>query len=146
MPPSGSISRTPTSRARDTWATCSSSYQRRIRFTGSTIIWAISAPVVSWPMPIQHRLVGANPAASQLSISLSSSANYIGVSLAPVVGGFLLDDVVSLNHLGFPAAGIIVLGLVIGELSHLLIRRSQAEPADGKEGASASTPSLAERR
>ncbi|MGX6739776.1 MFS transporter [Streptomyces xantholiticus] len=110
----------------------------------AVMIWG----ACGWAMlvPIQHRLVGANPAASQLSISLSSSANYIGVSLAPVVGGFLLDDVVSLNHLGFPAAGIIVLGLLIGELSHLLIRRSQAEPADGKEGASASTPSLAERR
>ena len=47
------MSRTPTSRASDTWATCSSSYQRRISPTGSTSICAISAPVVSWPTPIQ---------------------------------------------------------------------------------------------
>ncbi|WP_329402889.1 hypothetical protein [Streptomyces melanogenes] len=74
-------------------------------------------------VPIQHRLVGVNPVASQLSISLSSSANYIGVSLAPIVGGFLLNDVVSVNHLGLPAAAIIATGLLIGELSHRLIRR-----------------------
>lgn len=87
----------------------------------AVVIWG----ACGWAMlvPIQHRLVGVNPAASQLSISLSSSANYIGVSLAPIVGGFLLDDVVSVNHLGLPAAAIIATGLLIGELSHRLIQR-----------------------
>lgn len=47
------MSRTPTSRASDTWATWSSSYQRRMIPTGSTSIWASSALVVSWPTSIQ---------------------------------------------------------------------------------------------
>ncbi|MFG2146869.1 hypothetical protein ACGFRG_22100 [Streptomyces sp. NPDC048696] len=40
-----------------------------------------------------------------------------------LVGGFLLDDVVSVNHLGLPAAAITATGLLIGELDHRLIRR-----------------------
>ncbi|MEU9103888.1 MFS transporter [Streptomyces xanthophaeus] len=117
----------------------------------AVMIWG----ACGWAMlvPIQHRLVGVNPAAAQLSISLSSSANYIGVSLAPVVGGFLLDHVVSAKHLGYPAAAIIAAGLLIGELSHLLIRRRAragaaepaAEPAPGSTPAAAAGP-VAERR
>ncbi|QXJ23385.1 MFS transporter [Actinomadura graeca] len=86
--------------------------------------------VCGWAMlvPIQDRLVGARPAAAQLSISLVSSANYIGVSLAPVVGGFLLDHGVSAGRLGLPAAGIVAVGLVIGEIGYVLIRRDQARP------------------
>ncbi|MGW6861539.1 MFS transporter [Streptomyces xanthophaeus] len=112
----------------------------------AVMIWG----ACGWAMlvPIQHRLVGVNPAAAQLSISLSSSANYIGVSLAPVVGGFLLDHVVSAKHLGYPAAAIIAAGLLIGELSHLLIRRRAR--AEGSAPAPGSSPTaavpLAERR
>ncbi|GAA0598171.1 MFS transporter [Streptomyces crystallinus] len=87
----------------------------------AVVLWG----ACGWAMlvPIQHRLVGVNPAASQLSVSLSSSANYIGVSLAPVIGGFLLDHVVSANHLGLPAAAVVATGLLIGELSHRVIVR-----------------------
>ncbi|MFE2849533.1 MFS transporter, partial [Streptomyces lavendulae] len=108
----------------------------------AVMIWG----ACGWAMlvPIQHRLVGANPAASQLSISLSSSANYIGVSLAPVIGAFLLDHVVGADHLGYPAAGIIVAGLLIGELSHLLIRRRARSGADDAPGGTpAPSPTLA---
>ncbi|WP_369374367.1 MFS transporter [Streptomyces sp. cg36] len=120
-------------------------------WTSRHLVTAFVAVVVwgacGWAMlvPIQHRLVGVNPAASQLSISLSSSANYIGVSLAPIIGGFLLDDVVSVNRLGLPAAAVIATGLLVGELGHRLIRRgtgtttarttSDPRPADAPSSA-----------
>ncbi|RLU85047.1 MFS transporter [Streptomyces griseocarneus] len=96
-----------------------------------------------WAMlvPIQHRLVGINPSAAPLAISLSSSANYIGVSLAPIVGGFIVHHGVGMKHLGIPAAGIVVVGLLAGEWGQALIRRGQkaAEAA----GAPAAQPASA---
>ncbi|MFD5538606.1 MFS transporter, partial [Streptomyces sp. NPDC127079] len=85
-----------------------------------------------WAMlvPIQHRLAGVNAAVAQMSISLSSSANYIGVSLAPVIGAFLLDHVVDMRYLGVPSAAIVVAGLLIGEAGHLLIRRGLRRSQD----------------
>ncbi|UXY30470.1 MFS transporter [Streptomyces sp. HUAS TT20] len=89
-----------------------------------------------WAMlvPIQHRLAGVNPAVAQMSISLSSSANYVGVSLAPVVGRFLLDHDVDMRYLGVPSAAIVVVGLLIGETGYLLIRR-QLRQAEADSGA-----------
>ncbi|GGQ80697.1 MFS transporter [Streptomyces flaveolus] len=89
-----------------------------------------------WAMlvPIQHRLAGVNPAVAQMSISLSSSANYAGVSLAPVIGHFFLDRGVDMRYLGVPSAAIVVAGLLIGEAGYLLIRRGQRQAeADGGE-------------
>jgi hypothetical protein len=82
-----------------------------------------------WAMlvPIQHRLAGVNPAVAQMSISLSSSANYAGVSLAPVIGHFFLDRGVDMRYLGVPSAAIVVAGLLIGEAGYLLIRRGQRQ-------------------
>jgi predicted MFS family arabinose efflux permease len=82
-----------------------------------------------WAMlvPIQHRLAGVNPAVAQMSISLSSSANYAGVSLAPVIGHFFLDRDVDMRYLGVPSAAIVVAGLLIGEAGYLLIRRGRRQ-------------------
>ncbi|MEV7416146.1 MFS transporter [Streptomyces sp. NPDC089919] len=123
------------------FATTPWSSQHTVSAFVAVMIWG----ACGWAMlvPIQHRLVGANPAASQLSISLSSSANYIGVSLAPVIGGFLLDHVVEVDHLGYPAAGIVLAGLLIGELSHLAIRRARRAEAAAEAGSTADAPSLA---
>ncbi len=106
------------------------------RHLATAFVAAMLWGACGWAMlvPIQHRLAGVNPAVAQMSISLSSSANYVGVSLAPVVGGFLLDHDVEMRYLGVPSAAIVVAGLLIGEAGHLLIRRKQRQveaEADG---------------
>ncbi|GAA1430945.1 MFS transporter [Streptomyces thermospinosisporus] len=91
-----------------------------------------------WAMlvPIQHRLAGVDPANAQMSISLSSSANYVGVSLAPVAGRFFLEHDVEMRYLGVPSAVMVVAGLLIGEAGYLLIRRKQRQvEADGGDPA-----------
>jgi predicted MFS family arabinose efflux permease len=86
-----------------------------------------------WAMlvPIQHRLAGVNPAVAQMSISLSSSANYVGVSLAPVIGHFFLDHGVDMRYLGMPSAAIVVAGLLIGEAGYLLVKRGMRQAQAG---------------
>ncbi len=79
-PASGSMSRTPTSRASETWAIWSSSYQRRIRFTGSTSICAIRAPVVSSPTPIQPFRTNTPPSISTEQSTVTCVALMTGKS------------------------------------------------------------------
>ncbi|MEU3659989.1 MFS transporter [Streptomyces sp. NPDC032940] len=101
----------------------------------AVVLWG----ACGWAMlvPIQHRLAGVNPAVAQMSISLSSSANYAGVSLAPVIGHFFLDQGVDMRYLGVPSAAIVVAGLLIGEAGHLLIRRAQRQAEADSGGAPA---------
>ncbi|AEW98434.1 MFS transporter [Streptantibioticus cattleyicolor] len=86
----------------------------------AVIVWGLSG--FSLIVPLQHRLITISPADAQLSISLNSSVIFVGASLAGVVGAAGLD-LVGGENLGFIGAAFFVAGLIVAELTHVLIRR-----------------------
>ncbi|HXM54817.1 MAG TPA: MFS transporter [Candidatus Dormibacteraeota bacterium] len=93
------------------------------------VLFALTTTVVY--VPVQHRLTGLAPTAATEVLALNSSALYIGISLAGVVGGALLASV---GATAIPlACGVFaVLGLLLYASSH--VRERQAAEAAAKGG------------
>jgi len=87
-------------------------------------LWGIAAFAVV--VPVQHRLVGLDPAAAGIVLSWYSTAMYVGIGIAPVLGGVALG----LGASAVPLAGAAtaLLALVV-YLTGLHVRRAAATPA-----------------
>ena len=72
-------------------------------------LWGIAAFAVS--VPVQHRLVGLDPAAAGIVLSWYSTAMYIGIGIAPVLGGAVLGAGAAAVPLA--GAGCALLALVV---------------------------------
>jgi predicted MFS family arabinose efflux permease len=53
------------------------------------VVWGLTA--FAGAIPIQHRLVAADPAVASVAISWYSTAMYVGVAFAPLLGGVLIS-------------------------------------------------------
>jgi predicted MFS family arabinose efflux permease len=87
-------------------------------------LWGIAAFAVV--VPVQHRLVGIDPAVAGIVLSWYSTAMYVGIGIAPVVGGAALG----LGASAVPLAGatIALVGLVV-YLIGLRVRAAAPLPA-----------------
>ncbi|WP_441245309.1 MFS transporter [Kitasatospora sp. McL0602] len=79
----------------------------------AAVVWGYCGWVLI--VPIQHRLIGFNPAAAPFSILLTSTACYTGLALSGAVGALLMTWT-DARYLGPVAAAIMLIGLAVGEL------------------------------
>jgi DHA1 family inner membrane transport protein len=87
-------------------------------------LWGIAAFAVV--VPVQHRLVGIDPAVAGIVLSWYSTAMYIGIGIAPVVGGAALG--VGASAVPLAGATIALVGLVV-YLIGLRVRAAAPLPA-----------------
>lgn len=87
--------------------------------------------------PQQHRLVSIAPDAAPVVLGLNTSATYLGVTVAGVIGAIAMPAVGG-HNLGYVAAGFTFVGLGIAELASRTHRRgdrdARAEQADQAHG------------
>ena len=88
------------------------------------VVWGLTA--FAGAIPIQHRLVAADPAVASVAISWYSTAMYVGVAFAPVLGGALISA--GLPSL-LPLAGAVAtaIGLVAFLIGFVARRRRAAD-------------------
>jgi DHA1 family inner membrane transport protein len=72
-------------------------------------LWGLAAFGIA--VPVQHRLVGLDPAAAGIVLSWYSTAMYVGIGIAPLLGGAALAAAPSAIPL--VAAGTSLVGLVV---------------------------------
>ncbi|MFF4673538.1 MFS transporter [Streptomyces sp. NPDC001279] len=89
-------------------------------------IFAVTA--FSMSAPQQHRLIGLNPSLAAVLVSLHSSILYLAIALAGALGGLGIS-VGGSGSLGFIAAALAVLALLLSELSHRLVLRRPTSAA-----------------
>lgn len=82
-------------------------------------LWGASVNMAT--LPIQHRLVAIDPGTSAIALSWFSTALYVGIALAPVLGGaaLRLTDPEVIPEIG---AAVTALGLVAFVFAHELRR------------------------
>jgi predicted MFS family arabinose efflux permease len=88
-------------------------------------LWGITAFALA--VPVQTRLVALDPAAAGIVLSWYSTALYVGIGLAPVVGGAVLDGGGASVPLAGAAAAL--LGLAVYALGLRLRSRPEPLPA-----------------
>lgn len=88
-------------------------------------LWGVTAFALA--VPVQARLVALDPAAAGIVLSWYSTAMYIGIGLAPVVGGAALDAGSAVVPLAGAAAAL--LGLAVFGLGLRFRGRRAAVPA-----------------
>jgi predicted MFS family arabinose efflux permease len=76
-------------------------------------------------LPQQFRLVSLNPSMAAVLVGLNTSATYIGVSIAGVVGAAAIP-VIGSHSLGYLASAVVVVALVFSELATLRIASVKA--------------------
>ncbi|PZE30097.1 MFS transporter [Curtobacterium sp. MCBD17_028] len=76
------------------------------------VVWGVVA--FAAVVPVQHRLVGIDPGTAGIALSWYSTAMYVGIALAPVVGAQVLGVGVDAGAVAVPVAGAVtaVLALV----------------------------------
>ncbi|MFF9398125.1 hypothetical protein [Streptomyces sp. NPDC014744] len=89
-------------------------------------VFAVTA--FSMSAPQQHRLIGLNPSLAAVLVSLHSSILYLAIALAGALGGLGIS-VGGSGSLGFIAAALAVLALLLSELSHRLVLRRPTSAA-----------------
>jgi DHA1 family inner membrane transport protein len=87
-------------------------------------LWGIAAFAIV--VPVQHRLVGLDPAAAGIVLSWYSTAMYIGIGLAPVLGAAALGA--GSSAVPLTGAATALLGLVV-YLIGLRVRTAAVQPA-----------------
>lgn len=73
-------------------------------------------------VPQQHRLVGIMPQAATVVLGLNTSATYIGVASAGLVGAAAIATVGS-GNIGWISFGLYVAALILSEIAHRAITR-----------------------
>ncbi|SPB13826.1 major facilitator transporter [Caballeronia novacaledonica] len=68
-------------------------------------------------VPQQYRLVSLNPSMAAVLVGLNTSATYVGVSIAGVVGAAAIP-VIGSHNLGYLASALVVLALVFSEVAN----------------------------
>jgi predicted MFS family arabinose efflux permease len=88
------------------------------------VVWGIAANAAA--LPIQHRLIAVDPATSGIALSWYSTAMYIGIALAPLVGAAAL-------HVGgaasIPIFAAVAVALALGAFYLGFVRRDQRAAA-----------------
>jgi MFS transporter, DHA1 family, inner membrane transport protein len=104
-------------------------------------LWSAALAVFIWGaccwgvlVPQQFRLVQLNPSMAAVLVGLNTSATYVGVSIAGVIGAAAIP-VIGSHNLGYLASSIVVLALVFSELATLCI----ASVANTKSNKAAAT-------
>ncbi|MFP6560157.1 MFS transporter [Paraburkholderia sp. B3] len=89
----------------------------------STHLWSASIAIAVWGacawgllVPQQFRLVSLNPPMAPVLVGLNTSATYVGVSIASVVGAGAIP-VIGSHNLGYLASSVVVLALIFSELA-----------------------------
>jgi len=90
------------------------------------VVWGLSA--FAAVVPVQHRLVAVDPQTAAVAISWFSTALYLGISIAPLLGAAALhtgDDAL------LPLIGAIVtaVGLLVFQLGFAIRARRRAPEA-----------------
>ncbi|WP_204117299.1 MFS transporter [Paraburkholderia sp. C35] len=90
-------------------------------------LWSAALAITVWGgcawgvlVPQQFRLVSLNPPMAAVLVGLNTSATYIGVSIAGVIGAGAIP-VIGSHNLGYLASSIVVVALVFSELATLRI-------------------------
>jgi MFS transporter, DHA1 family, inner membrane transport protein len=90
-------------------------------------LWSAAIAITVWGgcawgvlVPQQFRLVTLNPSMAPILVGLNTSATYVGVSIAGIVGATAIPMIGS-HNLGYLASSIVVAALVISELANLRI-------------------------
>ena len=82
-------------------------------------VWGLATAAAL--VPIQHRLVDVDPAVAGVSLSWYSTAMYIGIALAPVVGASVLPY--GAAWLDLAGAGAAAAALAVFALGYAVRRR-----------------------
>jgi MFS transporter, DHA1 family, inner membrane transport protein len=95
-------------------------------WTGANV-WTAAIAIAVWGacgwgilVPQQHRLVTVAPSIAPVVVGLNSSGTYLGVTTAGIVGAIGLRSL-SGHELGFIAAILVVVALVVSEIASRLI-------------------------
>lgn len=110
-------------------------------------LWSAALAVTVWGacawgvlVPQQFRLVSLNPPMAAVLVGLNTSATYVGVSIAGVIGAAAIP-VVGSHHLGYLASAVVGVALVFSELATARIAAAASrEAACGAATAQAHRP------
>jgi MFS transporter, DHA1 family, inner membrane transport protein len=90
-------------------------------------LWTAALAVFVWGgcawgvlVPQQYRLVTLNPSMAAVLVGLNTSATYVGVSIAGVIGAAAIP-VIGSHSLGYLASGLVALALVISEIATMRV-------------------------
>lgn len=90
-------------------------------------LWSAAIAITVWGgcawgvlVPQQFRLVTLNPSMAPILVGLNTSATYVGVSIAGVVGAAAIP-VIGSHNLGYLASAIVLVALIVSELATLRI-------------------------
>lgn len=88
-----------------------------------THLWSAAIAVTIWGgcawgvlVPQQFRLVTLNPSMAPVLVGLNTSATYVGVSIAGVVGAAAIP-VIGSHNLGYLASALVIVALAVSELA-----------------------------
>jgi MFS transporter, DHA1 family, inner membrane transport protein len=102
----------------------------------STHLWSAALAIFIWGaccwgvlVPQQYRLVTLNPSMAAVLVGLNTSATYVGVSIAGVIGAAAIP-VVGSHNLGYLASAIVVLALVFSEIANWRVNAVESAKAD----------------
>ena len=90
-------------------------------------VWGLAA--FSAVPPVQHRLISIDPASSGVALSWYTTAMYVGIGVAPLLGAAALS-------IGGPqlvpdvGAGAVALALIVFQLGYLARAKSRRSTAD----------------
>lgn len=100
-------------------------------------LWGVAAFAIA--IPVQHRLVHVDPASSALALSWYSTAMYIGIAVAPLIGTAALGIG---GAVAVPVAGAVVsaLALALFLLGYLRTPARQTAPGSSASSGTASAP------
>ncbi|BAN28181.1 purine efflux pump PbuE (plasmid) [Caballeronia insecticola] len=87
-------------------------------------LWTSAIAIFVWGgcawgvlVPQQFRLVSLNPPMAAVLVGLNTSATYIGISIAGVVGATAIP-VIGSHQLGFLASALVVAAIAMSEIAH----------------------------
>jgi MFS transporter, DHA1 family, inner membrane transport protein len=111
-------------------------------------LWSAAIAVFIWGaccwgvlVPQQYRLVSLNPSMAALLVGLNTSATYVGVAVAGMVGAFAIPTLGG-HHLGFLGSAVVVLALIVSEIATLRIAAVQSAKAAESAAAKAAAKAL----
>ncbi|SDD41424.1 MFS transporter [Paraburkholderia lycopersici] len=100
-------------------------------------VWSAALAIAVWGacgwgilVPQQHRLVTLAPAIAPVLIGLNTAGTYFGVTLAGIIGAAVIP-VVGGHRLGFVAAALVAIALLVSELAtRRIMTASRRQPVE----------------
>jgi DHA1 family inner membrane transport protein len=107
------------------------------------IVWGITA--FASGVPLQHRLVSIDPANAGVALSWWASATYIGIAVAPLIGGAALAVNVQLVPVGGAVlAAVAIVLFLLGYVTRRVVSTSSTNESSTDVGEQVSTSSTNE--